>query len=88
LPPTAPPPPLLLLLLLFAEEDVVEGGAAADDSLLRLPIEFAVLMLLALISESPAAAPELPAGIFFRAEGGPAAPEFSLADAASLEFFC
>ncbi len=80
------PPPLLLLPLLPEADDdeVAEGGAAAAASLLRLPVEFVVLMLLALISESPAAA----AGIFFIADDGTAAPEFSLAEAESLAFFC
>ncbi len=82
---------LPLLLLLLPDEDDDEpatGTAAADNSLLLLPVELVVLMLLALISDRPAAVAEPGAGNFFAADDRVAVPVFSFADAASFAFFC
>jgi hypothetical protein len=81
--------PLLLLLLPDEDDDdPAEGFPAAGTSLLLLPVELVVLMLLALISDRPAAVPEPGAGTFFAADDRVAVPEFSFADAASFAFFC
>ena len=63
--------------------------ASAATSLLLLPVTLDALMLLALISESPdAAAAELDAPFLIAGCAAAAAPEFSLAAAASFAFFC
>ncbi len=81
--------PLLLLLLHDEDDDDPAAGfVAADTSLLLLPVELVVLMLLALISDRPAAVAEPGAGNFFAADDRVAVPGFSFADAASFTFFC
>ena len=78
--------PLPLLLPPLEDDDEVAEGA----SLPLFPVELVALILLALISESPApdavAAPETSA--LLMADDGAAVPEFSFAAAASFAPFC
>jgi hypothetical protein len=76
--PLLPPP-------LEDDDEVAEGT-----SLPLFPVEFVVLILLALISDSPApdavAAPET--SVRLMADDGAAVPEFSFTAAASFAPFC